>query len=49
MVRMAKSPQDRATLGANGIAKVRREYDWDVKVNRMLGFYELAAQRRDAR
>jgi glycosyltransferase involved in cell wall biosynthesis len=49
MVRMAKSPQDRERLGANGIAKVRREYDWDVKVNRMLGFYELAAQARNAR
>jgi glycosyltransferase involved in cell wall biosynthesis len=46
MVRMARSPQDREKLGANGIAKVRREYDWDVKVNRMLDFYELAARGR---
>jgi glycosyltransferase involved in cell wall biosynthesis len=49
MVRMARSPQDRERLGAHGIAKVRREYDWDVKVDGMLGFYELAARGGKAR
>jgi len=49
MVRMATSPRDRKRLGANGIAKVRREYDWDVKVDGMLGFYELAARGGKAR
>lgn len=42
MVALARSPELRARMGASGRAKVQREYDWDVKVARMLEFYELA-------
>jgi len=43
MLQLASSPQLRAQLGAAGRAKVRRHYDWEAKVDRMLVLYrELA-------
>lgn len=39
MVRMAGSAQVREAMGAAGLAKVRREYDWETKVDRVLGLY----------
>lgn len=45
MSRLASSPEERARMGAAGRAKVEREYDWDVKVARMLELYEMARRR----
>ena len=39
MVAMAKSAPARERLGRSGLAKVRSEYDWEVKVDRMLAIY----------
>ncbi|MGH8797733.1 MAG: glycosyltransferase, partial [Caldimonas sp.] len=47
MVRLAASPQERAELGRAGRAKVLREYDWDVKVARILEIYAEALRRSD--
>lgn len=46
MIRLATSPEERRKLGARGAAKARGEYDWDVKIQRMIGFYGLAAAHR---
>ena len=42
MTRLAHSPQERVAMGAAGRAKVVREYDWDIKVAKMLELYEIA-------
>ena len=42
LLRLARSPAERAGLGRSGLMKIRREYDWDRKVERMLDFYALA-------
>jgi glycosyltransferase involved in cell wall biosynthesis len=42
MVQLAKSPAERERLGRNGREKVLREYDWDVKVDRIVELYERA-------
>jgi glycosyltransferase involved in cell wall biosynthesis len=39
MVTMAQSPTARQQLGASGLAKVHREYDWELKVDRILEIY----------
>jgi len=39
MQRLAASPDDRAALGRAGREKVLRDYDWEVKVDRMLALY----------
>ena len=39
MVRLARSPEERQAMGASGLAKVCREYDWELKVDRMLQIY----------
>ena len=39
MVTMAQSPAARQQLGASGLAKVHREYDWELKVDRILEIY----------
>lgn len=39
MVAMAQSSATRHRMGASGLAKVRAEYDWSVKVDRMLDIY----------
>lgn len=44
MVRLALSPAERERLGANGRDKVHREFDWDVKVDRMTQIYRHAIQ-----
>lgn len=45
MVRLATSAEERAAMGANGRRKVQREFDWDIKVDRMLGFYAIASAK----
>lgn len=40
MVQLAASPEKRALLGARGQQKVRDEYDWEIKVDRMVGIYQ---------
>ena len=45
MVAMAQSASDRQRLGEAGIAKVRREFDWESKVDRMSEVYRDAMRR----
>ncbi|MGN6369977.1 MAG: glycosyltransferase family 4 protein [Phycisphaerae bacterium] len=45
MVELAKSPARRADMGAAGYEKVLREYDWDRKLEQVLGIYHEAIQR----
>lgn len=42
MLRLARSPEERARLGHNGRDKVRRQYDWETKVDAMLRWYAQA-------
>ena len=42
MVALAKSEATRLRLGAAGLAKVRTDYDWELKVDKMLGVYAQA-------
>jgi glycosyltransferase involved in cell wall biosynthesis len=44
MVRLAQAPEERVRMGRNGREKARRVYDWDVKVDRMIGYYRQAMQ-----
>ena len=39
MVRLADSPAERMQMGESGYRKVRRLYDWEVKVDRMIEHY----------
>lgn len=39
MIAMAQSPAARLRLGLAGLAKVKFEYDWELKVDRMLNIY----------
>ena len=39
MVELAGSPALRRRLGAHGLERVRREFDWELKVDRMLDLY----------
>jgi glycosyltransferase involved in cell wall biosynthesis len=41
LLRIARSPQERIAMGANGRRKVEREYDWDVKAEQILAQYRL--------
>jgi len=45
MVEMARSEPTRRRLGAAGLSKVRREFDWELKVDRMLNLYADAIRR----
>jgi glycosyltransferase involved in cell wall biosynthesis len=45
MVAMAGSADRRRALGARGLAKVRSEFDWELKVDRMLEIYRDAVRR----
>lgn len=45
MVRLAASPGLRREMGRFGRDKVRRVYDWEVKVDRMVDVYRQAAAR----
>ncbi|MEO6747860.1 MAG: glycosyltransferase family 4 protein [Caldimonas sp.] len=42
MVRLARSPAERVRMGESGYQKVRRLFDWDVKVDRMIEHYKAA-------
>jgi glycosyltransferase involved in cell wall biosynthesis len=44
-VRLARSPEDRLAMGRAGKAKVARQFDWEVKVDRMLGIYRDVVSR----
>jgi glycosyltransferase involved in cell wall biosynthesis len=46
MVRLATSPEEREQMGRNGRAKVLRDYDWEVKVDRILQVYRDAMDGR---
>jgi glycosyltransferase involved in cell wall biosynthesis len=48
MVTMAQSPSARQRLGASGLAKVHREYDWELKVDRILEIYAEGMRTHDA-
>jgi glycosyltransferase involved in cell wall biosynthesis len=39
MIEIAQSPSKRRLMGERGLAKVRREFDWELKVDRMLQVY----------
>ncbi|WP_280152736.1 glycosyltransferase family 4 protein [Piscinibacter sp. XHJ-5] len=42
MVRLAASPELRRSMGRHGREKALRDYDWEVKVDRMLALYREA-------
>lgn len=42
MVRLAKSPQTRHTMGRKGREKILSHYDWELKVDRVLHIYQEA-------
>ncbi len=42
MTDLARSPSRRRQMGEHGLAKVRREFDWELKVDRMLQVYREA-------
>ena len=46
MVRLASSADDRMLMGRNGRAKVKKLFDWDVKVDRMIDIYRAALNSR---
>jgi glycosyltransferase involved in cell wall biosynthesis len=49
MVKVARSATIRQRLGERGLAKVRREFDWELKVDRMLALYLDAVCRQESR
>jgi glycosyltransferase involved in cell wall biosynthesis len=53
MIRLASSPETRRTMGERGREKARTEYDWEIKVDRVLEIYRQAlapgAARHSAR
>ena len=44
MVELARSPDARARMGAQARGRVSREFDWDVKVDRVLVHYRRAIE-----
>jgi len=47
MARLARQPDERAAMGRAGREKMVREFDWEVKVDRMMQIYEeIAAAAR---
>jgi glycosyltransferase involved in cell wall biosynthesis len=46
MVRLAGSPTLRREMGRQGRDKVRGDYDWEVKVDRMVAVYRHAIRRK---
>jgi alpha-maltose-1-phosphate synthase len=48
LIRLATHATERSAMGKAGRLKVIREFDWEMKVDRMLGFYESAAALRKA-
>ena len=47
MVEMAQADATRQRLGECGLLKVRKEFDWELKVDRMITLYRDAIQRQD--
>jgi len=45
MVALARSEPTRQRLGAAGLLKVQREFDWELKIDRMLNLYADAMRR----
>jgi glycosyltransferase involved in cell wall biosynthesis len=43
LIRLATHPNDRRAMGQAGRLRVIRDFDWEAKVDRMLGLYETAA------
>jgi glycosyltransferase involved in cell wall biosynthesis len=48
MTRLACAPSERRRMGDAGRAKVEREYDWDVKAERILKIYESVVLLTDS-
>ena len=48
MIALAKSPEERRRLGANGLLRVRTEFDWELKVDRILDIYRDAMVRGES-
>ena len=48
MTQLAASPQERRAMGLRGREKVVRDFDWEVKADRMLDLYEAARVRSAA-
>lgn len=48
MVRLAQSPHERESMGEAGRQKVARQFDWEVKIDRMLQIYERVARSTPA-
>jgi glycosyltransferase involved in cell wall biosynthesis len=48
LIRLATHPQERRAMGKAGRLKVIRNFDWEMKVDQMLGLYEAAATFRKA-
>ena len=49
MVELARSPEARARMGAHAVDKVRRDFDWEKKVDRVLAVYRDAIRWHGAR
>lgn len=45
---LARDPELRQTLGQRGLDKVRREFDWEVKVDKMIEVYQSVKSARGA-
>jgi hypothetical protein len=44
MLRLATAPQDRLRMGQRALAKVRAEFAWAAKADRMMDLYALAVR-----
>ena len=49
MAQMARSDSNRKQLGDRGLLKVRSEFDWELKIDRMLDVYREAIRRTHAK
>jgi|GEM_PF-2407618 len=49
MVKLARSPQEREAMGRAGKEKVRRTFDWEVKVERMIEIYQQVVAQHTSR
>jgi glycosyltransferase involved in cell wall biosynthesis len=48
LIRLAKNPEERIAMGKAGRRKVVEDFDWEAKVDRMLGIYREAIERSRA-
>ena len=46
MTMLAQSPTLRERLGQAGLARVRAQFDWERKIDRIIDLYELAMKHR---